>query len=144
VLDSLPSNHYNLIVSFDVLEHVPQKDVPHLLDNLERINKPGGFQIHQIVISDHLVQYDPGVSRKNYLRYSNRVWKRFFDNKVQHINRIQASDWRCLFAERKETILFEQVSKVPLEGLKISKDFLYLSKDDWETAVFLMLLRHET
>jgi len=143
VLASFPSNHYDLIVGFDVLEHVPKKDVPTLLDNLERINKPDGFQIHQIVISDHLVQYDPGVSPKNYLRYSNRTWNRFFDNKVQHMNRIQATDRRRLFGERKETILSEQVSKVAVKGRKISADFRHLSKADWETAVLLMLLRKE-
>jgi len=140
VLTSFPSNHYDLIVSFDVLEHVPVKNVPALLDNLARISKPDGFQIHQIVISDHLVQYAPGVSPKNYLRYPDRTWNLLFDNKVQHINRIQATDWRLLFGKRNKTILAEQVSKVSVDDLKISRDFLHLSPADRETVVLLMLL----
>lgn len=143
VLASFPSNHYDFIVSFDVLEHVPRRNVPSLVDNLERITKPGGMQIHQIVISDHLSQYDPDVSPKNYLRYSHCTWNRFFDNKVQHVNRIQAAEWRRLFGERKGTIVAEWVSKVPVEGLRISEDFLHLSKADWETTILLMLLRQE-
>ena len=40
-----------------------------------------------------LYHYDTSVSAKNYLRYSDAVWKRWFENRVQYFNRVQRREW---------------------------------------------------
>lgn len=140
-LDPFPSEYFDVVVSIDVLEHIPIDTTSAMLDNVFRVLKPDGFQIHQIVIGDHLIQYDPKVSAKNYLRYTNRCWKSLFENQLQYINRIQASEWRTMFTQRGGTIISEKIARTRVDGLEISKDFSHYSKDDLETTVLMMLIK---
>jgi hypothetical protein len=84
---------YDLIFSFHVLEHVPAARVGELLGHFQRMLRPGGVMIHQIGIDDHLAHYDAKQSPKTYLQYSDRTWRRFFENDVQYFNRLQRSEW---------------------------------------------------
>lgn len=96
-LDQFPDRSFDCVFSMHVLEHVRAADVHQVAKEIHRILKPGGYSIHQIGIDDHLAHYDKKVSRKNYLRYSDRIWKLLFENDVQYINRLQMSDWLSIF-----------------------------------------------
>jgi hypothetical protein len=141
VLAPFSPNTYDAIVSFGVLEHIYRENVSELIGNMTGILKSGGIQIHHIVTNDHLVQYDPKVSAKNYLRYSNKAWRLFFENKVQYINRIQRSEWYSIFSRSGLTPVAEVVKVTPVDNLKISKAFSHLSKEDWEATVVTLLLQ---
>jgi SAM-dependent methyltransferase len=96
-LDQFRDCSFDCVLSGDVLEHVPLTHSSQDVEEIYRILKPGGHSIHQIGIDDHLSHYDKNESPKNYLRYSDRTWKLFFENDVQYINRLQMSDWLGLF-----------------------------------------------
>src|ERR1043166_464560 len=86
---ALPDERFALILSGGVLEHVNRSSVAACIASMARVLKPGGHCIHSINITDHLYLYDRSVSPKQYLKYSDTVWRRFFENGVQYINRIQ-------------------------------------------------------
>lgn len=140
-LDSFPSNYFDVIFSFHVLEHVSRPLVPPMVANLSRVLKPGGIQIHLIGTSDHLAHYDPQVCFKNYIRYSNKVWKIFFENSVQYMNRIQPSEWCHLFRDSRCEILDERRTNVAVDGINIAKDFKKLPSTDWGCTSQLLVLK---
>src|SRR6266566_4331899 len=79
------------IFSYDVLQHIDRSILSEFIQDTHRLLKPGGYSIHKIDLSDHLYYYDTSVSVKNYLRYPDRVWRRYFENDVQYINRVHRS-----------------------------------------------------
>lgn len=111
-LSVLEDDHFKLVVSGGALEHVDRDAVPELARGMFRVLKPGGWAVHSIDIQDHLSYYDPSVSRKEYLRFSERTWKAFFENKVQYINRIQRDEWKAIFSSAGFEIVEEEISHV--------------------------------
>jgi cyclopropane fatty-acyl-phospholipid synthase-like methyltransferase len=139
--DALPTEGFDLAFSFDVLEHVERGGVPALARNLTRVVKPGGAQMHLVGIGDHLTNYDHSMSWKNYLRYSDRTWKLFFENRLQYINRLQASELLEIFADCGTTLLHEERTTCPIDGLRVNHDFARFDRPDLECTVLFMVLR---
>ena len=115
------------VFSLHVLEHVTRESVKRLCTEIYRVLVPGGFSIHQIGIGDHLTNYDPTCSPKQYLKYSDRTWKLLFENAVQYINRLQMSDWLKVFSATGFLVRDTLPLYADLSGLRINH--LY---DDYE------------
>ena len=129
------------IVSVNVLEHVEAGIVAQFIRDSYRVLRPGGFSIHQIDLSDHLANYDHGVSRKNYYRFPDRVWEHCFENRVQYFNRVQRPEWIDLFAKQgfelvRQDSVFGDVGDVVGTGR-----FAHLSKRDRECMVLEVVHR---
>ena len=129
-LDAVAKGAFDLVVSGGVFEHIYAKDAPDFVRAMGGLLKPGGYSLHSINIRDHLYQYDPKASRKQYLQYSNRVWKTCFANDVQYINRIQHSEWLEIFKNAGLTLVEEEVEPEDLSGLKIAEDYARLERED--------------
>ncbi|HXG00530.1 MAG TPA: hypothetical protein VNL69_07080, partial [Bacteroidota bacterium] len=67
---------------------------------------------------------------KNYLRYSDTVWRLLFQNDVQYFNRIQRSEWRKYFADAKFELVEERSEPIDLSRQKISRSFAHFDRDD--------------
>ena len=129
-LNQFPSNSYDLVFSFHVLEHVPRENTNDLANNIYRMLKPGGFSIHQIGINDHLSHYDTKESRMNYLRYSDITWKIFFQNKVQYFNRLLMSEWIDIF-DHEGFILMEKITEFTnIDSLQIHPQYHGYTQED--------------
>ncbi|MBN1239522.1 MAG: class I SAM-dependent methyltransferase, partial [Gammaproteobacteria bacterium] len=115
LLTGFDDRRFDFITSFHVLEHVPAQHIDQLARDMYRTLTPGGYTIHQIGIDDHLTHYDDNASPKQYLEYSDRIWRTFFENEVQYVNRWQTSDWLKAF----EAAGFELVDKIS-KGADIS------------------------
>jgi SAM-dependent methyltransferase len=96
-LEPFADNTFAAIYSSNVLEHVEKRILPAFTQDFYRILQPGGYSIHQIDLGDHLFYYDRSVSPKNYLRYSDKTWRRYFANDVQYFNRVQSPEWSGYF-----------------------------------------------
>jgi hypothetical protein len=127
-LDQFPDHSFDCVFSFHVLEHISQPDVE--VRDIHRILKPGGYSIHQIGIDDHLSHYDRKESPKNYLRYSDRTWKMLFENEVQYINRLQASEWINLFSQEGFSLLEKTTESCDIGSLKISQKYQHYRRED--------------
>ena len=87
-----PADHFDLIFSIDVLEHVDAVAFPTAAATWYRILKLGGQFVSQVSIDDHLAFYQGKFGSKRYLRYSHRTWEWLLGNEVQYINRLTASE----------------------------------------------------
>jgi len=140
-LRQLPKESFDVVVSAGVLEHVGRKEAAGIVDDVATVLKEGGYSCHSIHIADHLSAYDRSASVKQYLRYSDRTWQRWFQNDVQYINRIQRSDWLGLFEKSGLTLLEEEAAQEDLSGLKVSRDFQHYTEPDLRCSNLKLLHR---
>lgn len=140
-LSTLDSGDYDLIFSEGVLEHVHLTDVPEQIGNMNRVLKPGGVQFHHIGIGDHLAGYDANASAKQYIIYSERTWRMWFENVVQYVNRVQRSEFRKMFVDTGMNVLEEQCWEVDISHLKVSDRFKGYSEEDLRCGGATMVFR---
>ncbi len=128
---SFNENTYDLIFSCAVFEHIYQGILPEYFNQMYRILKPGGHVLHIIDIGDHYHYLDKNRTHfKNYLKFSNKVWKNYFDNSIFYMNRLQASDWHSLFQNSGFQMVYEEKLNVDTSNLKINKDYLHYKDED--------------
>jgi predicted SAM-dependent methyltransferase len=132
---------FNVIFSMHVLEHVPACRAGELVERMFLQLKPGGYTIHQIGIDDHLAHYDRAASPKQYITYSERTWKLFFQNEVQYFNRVQMSEWLGAF-ERAGFVLQEKlVERTAIESLRINRRFAGYDEADLSCTILTLVYR---
>jgi SAM-dependent methyltransferase len=121
---------FDLVVSAGVLEHVHVQDAADFVHGIATVLKPGGYSVHSINLRDHLQLYDTAVATKQYLQYSERLWKVCFENDVQYINRIQRSDWLALFTSAGLTLEEEIVEQEDVSNLKLAQPYEKYDRED--------------
>jgi predicted SAM-dependent methyltransferase len=131
-LQQFQNDSFRLVYSWHVLEHIDEIITPHVVNDFFRILKPGGYSIHKIDISDHLVSFAGlnTVSKKNYLRYNETRWKRYFENKIQYINRIQRPEWLELFKNAGFSFVEENIKVCDINGLDVDSMYSHLTEAD--------------
>lgn len=140
-LGGLPCCRFDAAISFHVMEHVRREALPALLRDMRRVLKPGGHTIHQIGIDDHLTLYDRKASPKQYLAYSDLTWRTCFENDVQYFNRIQASEWRALFADAGFMLVDEASEEIDVGTLKVHPRYSHLPADDHACTLLTLVHR---
>jgi SAM-dependent methyltransferase len=99
---SLPDKSVDLFYSFDVLPHVPPAVLHALIRESRRILKPSGVAYHAICAGDHYSTF--GTSGVNFLRYSDRAWNFWVQNKISYHNRLRAKEYLEAFEQHGATI----------------------------------------
>jgi cyclopropane fatty-acyl-phospholipid synthase-like methyltransferase len=140
-LTEFPDRSFELVMSFHVLEHVPRGGVETLLQDMYRVLEPGGCSIHQIGIDDHLAHYDHKASKKQYLQYSDRVWRTFFENELQYINRLQASEWEQRFAAAGFELIDRIAARPEMDALRVHPQFRHLPREDFDCTALTLVHR---
>ncbi len=121
---------FALVFSYNVLEHVDRVILSQMIQDFYRLLKPSGYSIHKIDPGDHLAYYCRKVSYKNYLKYSDNVWKRCFENNVQYFNRVQRPEWLALFQKAGLELCEERLVSIDIDNIKVDKSYEHLSKQD--------------
>jgi SAM-dependent methyltransferase len=109
----------DLVHSTDTLEHVPAEDVVPILRECRRLLRADGVLSTVIDLSDHYSYADTSISRYNFLRYSDRVW-RLANSSLQHQNRLRRPDYLSAFREAGLDVVTEKSwrPKGQLESLR--------------------------
>jgi ATP-dependent protease HslVU (ClpYQ) peptidase subunit len=139
-LSGLGTGSYALEVSADVLEHVPAAALPDYLDRARELLRPGGYAVHQIDLVDHYHYFDTAMSPKNYYRFDDQTWRRWFENEVQYFNRIQRPEWRALFAGAGFSTVEDLATTGPVDDTPLARPFAGLEAED--RACMQMLTVH--
>lgn len=137
-LQKFEHNTYDVCFSYNVFEHINGVIISDYVRKLYHLLKPGGYSFMRIDMSDHLAHFDQNVCRKNYLRYSDTVWMRFFENDVQYFNRIQRGEWLKLFSEAGFMLVEEEVLSEPI-NTSINKKYEHLSRKDIECTILKLV-----
>lgn len=73
-MTGLPDRSVDIFFSMAVLEHVPEPVLSGLAKEAKRILKPDGVCFHEIGLNDHYITVDRGITKVNFLKYSDRAW----------------------------------------------------------------------
>lgn len=103
----LPSNHFDVVLSYTVYEHLRQPEVT--VRETFRILKKGGLAIHLIDLGDHMHYGIDDKKQFNHIRYSPFLWNLISRNRSIYVNRIQLSGWRELHKAAGFDILSEKL-----------------------------------
>jgi SAM-dependent methyltransferase len=131
-LEQFKDESFDAIISCDVLEHVSRHILPGFIQDFYRLIKPNGYMVHQIDIADHFAYSAPSASRKQYYKYSDTMWERRFENKVQYFNRVQRPEWLDLFRGAGFELVEENLLSETISTIKLDDQYKNLSKQDLE------------
>ena len=101
----LADSSVDLIYSYNVLEHVSQDVLDRITQESKRVLKSDGIAYHGIGIHDHYAGRH--VSKVNFLRYPERVWRLVIQNKISYHNRMRECQFLDTF--RSHGARFERV-----------------------------------
>src|SRR5207253_3087992 len=76
----------------DVCEHVPEDDLAEIFRECHRLLRPAGAFSCRIDLQDHYSYFDRGLSRYNFLRFSDGAW-RLVNSPLHFQNRLRAVDY---------------------------------------------------
>jgi SAM-dependent methyltransferase len=134
----LPSNSVDMVYSNSVFEHVPKQAIFELLQESQRILKPGGLALHNIGCNDHYAFFDRSISFVNFLRYSEAEW-RLWNNPLQYQNRLRAPQFLDLAKDAGLKVIYQRThvrpgSREALAGFAVAPEFRQFSPEDLATT----------
>lgn len=114
----------DFIYSIDVLEHIRS-----IRENIKRMGDllgKGTVMYHKVNLRDH---YDPNRPFL-FLKYPKNIWEKFLVKEgVSYTNRVRYSQIKEMFKENNFEIILEDLTRFPLTGTVLSKDFDKEDKD---------------
>jgi SAM-dependent methyltransferase len=95
----LPERSMDLVVSSNVLEHIPADIQLEIHRESRRILKPGGLAVHRFNPQDHYSTVDRSITFGNFLQYSKQEWHWYGGSGLAYHNRLRSRDYRDLFQQ---------------------------------------------
>lgn len=117
----LPAGSLDFVSSTDTAEHIPENDLLRILVECRRLLKPDGLLSYRADLEDHYSRVDRGVSRYNFLRYSDRAWS-IFNPSLHHQSRLRHPDYVRLTQAAGFEIVREQVSRPSDQDLTLLRE----------------------
>jgi SAM-dependent methyltransferase len=117
----LEDNSVDLVLSYAVLEHLPQTVVHDLINETKRILKSSGIAYHMIGLHDHYAGFDKKVSKVNFLKYPEPLWSFFIHNSISHHNRLREKQFVDIFRSHGAKILWTE-NKIDQSDISILKN----------------------
>ena len=112
----LDAESVDFVSSTDTCEHIPESDLAAILAECRRLLRPGGAFSCRVDLQDHYSYFDRGISRYNFLRFSDRAWS-FVNSPLHFQSRLRASDYLRLVREAGLELVSETPSGPSEEGL---------------------------
>lgn len=116
---------FDVIWSHSVLEHV--REPGPVLSESKRTLKPGGVFIASIDLLDHYGDRRDPEAMFGFFRYTERMWRWMTSNRSSYCNRLRASNWRRLFAERGFDLATER-TRPPAASLESLREVPFLAE----------------
>ncbi len=141
-LSPLESGYYDMVVSSDVLEHIGRDGMGTFLARMYDVMRPGAHACHIVGMRDHLSNFDAAAPPKLYYRYSSDGWERWFDSRLQYINRIQRSEWPALFRSAGFDVVVDRVLASEPHGVRhVHPDYYWVPQEDRDANTYLIVAR---
>lgn len=145
-LDAIPDRSLDVVLSRACLEHIPVPDLRALMAGLRAKLRDDGVMMHAIDNSDHLAQVDRGISRLNFLTWSE--WKNTLIRRLMRDgeNRLRHQQYAALFQETGYRVVGEdrfihEPTREQVGGLALVSPFDTMTADELATITSWFVLR---
>ncbi|MEG0585657.1 MAG: methyltransferase domain-containing protein [Christensenellaceae bacterium] len=128
------SGSFDFVVSNVTMEHIPKEDLRKILAESERIMKNGAIMSVTIDYCDHWSYFDHSIGVYNYLRYSEKEWKKYNPD-LHYQNRLRHSDYIALMEESGLELIKAEaapITKAMREQLALVEVDPFFKKYDFE------------
>lgn len=120
----------DLIYSQEVFEHIAPELLPGIMKECRRVLRDDGVISFYINYADHYFGTDKNVTRYNFLRYSEKAWKKYNPD-LHYVNRLRHVDFVRLFRDAGFEIIHEETFRPEgweqmLAGVPVHKSFAEL------------------
>lgn len=95
----LPTGSVDLVVSSNVLEHIPREIQQAIHSESHRLLRSGGLAVHRFNPQDHYSTVDGRITNANFLKYSSRAWHWYGGSGLAYHNRLRSRDYYEMFAQ---------------------------------------------
>jgi Methyltransferase domain. len=119
----LPTCSIDLVVSSNVLEHIPREIQSAIHCETFRILKPEGLCVHRFNPQDHYSTVDASITHGNFLKYSSNQWHWLGGSGLAYHNRLRSPEYRQLFEDARLSIevFRERIDARTLEEIRSGK-----------------------
>ena len=129
-------------ISTNTLEHIPKINIIKIFNELHRILKTEGIISVKIDYSDHYAHTDPSISSLNYLKYSDKEWRKYnhnchYQNRLRHYDYLEIFH-SCGFVALEEEIIYAEVNIPDL----ISRQFIDKPQTWSATSAYILLKKN--
>lgn len=116
----LPAGSMDLVLSSNVLEHIPLDIQTEIHRESLRILRPNGLAVHRFNPQDHYATVDSAITHANFLRFSTRQWHWLGGSGLAYHNRLRSRDYREMFAKVGLSIEIcrERIDQRSLEAIR--------------------------
>ena len=122
-------------VSNNVLEHIAPDVMRNILLEGRRVVRRDGLLIHRVDFSDHFSEVDARITTVNFLRYSERQWRRYAGNRYNYHNRLRIDELESIIRAAGLEIVLQRAEvdlaamRVLEAGFKLDTRFAQKPKD---------------
>lgn len=142
-------NSISVVTMTSVLQYVPRSVVRQIFETVARVLMPGGYFLAIILMNDQYSHFDQSLSRFNFLRYSEKVWERWYCSEIFALNRMRASDFAALFEELPfkaavwDVVRPTNADYQELNRIKLSSDFARYNREDLASTLLLSAMKRD-
>jgi SAM-dependent methyltransferase len=142
----LPDGSVDFVSSTDVCEHVPEDDLAAIFRECFRLLRPGGAFSCRIDLQDHYSYFDRGLSRYNFLRFSDRTWA-LVNSPIHFQNRLRAPEYLALVRDAGFELVVDNPSgpseqgRAELQELPLAERFRGYSVEDLGVTILSFVSR---
>jgi len=142
----LPDQSVDIVISRAVLEHIPPQLIQDIFYDSYRLMKPHGLTCHFVDNSDHWQHADNSISRVNFLKFPDAVFRWTYLNGLNYQNRLRHSQYvemlrNAGFEVLREDKEIDSGSLEALKTLKLDDQFRRFTKDDLAALSSYLLAR---
>jgi hypothetical protein len=143
---NLPDGSVDIVISRAVLEHVPPQVIQDIFFESYRLLRSDGLSCHYVDNSDHWQHDDPSLSRVNFLRFSDSVFRWTCLNGLNYQNRLRHSQYVAMLRKAGFDLLRDVpvVDEGALEALKtlpLDAQFRQFTREDLAALSSYLLAR---
>jgi SAM-dependent methyltransferase len=140
----LPAESLDVVTSRACLEHIPPDVLEEIFCESHRLLKPGGLACHWVDPSDHWEHLDKRLTRINFLKYSDSIFRWTHINPLNYQNRLRHPEYRQMLTAAGFRIVREkrEVDHAALGALvhmRLAERFRKFSYEDLATVDSLFL-----
>jgi len=133
----LPASSFDLVVSSNVLEHVPPDALRAIHAESVRLLRPGGCVVHRFNPQDHYSTFDRTITGANFLQYSADEWHWLGGSGISYHNRLRCPQHQALVEQAGLRVRLSRTRPDPKAqraiesgALKVHQDFAGMAVAD--------------